>query len=447
MDKFRTEILSEPYNPAAAVATAATATTVSSTDTNTSQRAGAGLCAGGGSGNEPEQSDTHALALVSPPLLLDLSPEREGRASRVVKRREKAATEAVRGARLALQDLEEWKESVLAERQVVSAFLRGVDLIGALSAGAACDSDEHGEGDGATSLQADVVIADQYFLSRERHCGRDYESARIVHRLARSMSGAGIPSPDSSAATSTSPSDSEGSSEGGRRNSGDRGRGNRDRAGPVGFLRALAALNPCVGALREARVAGRSGERLSTALETLREHVKATLIDLMDLETSIPEGGEATNGEDGGNDIGNGEGGGGGNGSARAEPTLTLTATDAGALDVKIAGLLRRLSGGRGGDGGAEAAGGGADVEGGDGGEAGCPLSLATVYGDGLGGLAMTSEMEVDTAESLTAMALQMVTKAAAGPLLRALDDAYQVWRNERGGSAKGGVGGGQVAR
>lgn len=278
-----------------------------------------------------------------------------------------------------------------------------------------------------------------------------------MQRLTRSVSGTGIRSPDSSAETSTSPPESESSSEGGRRNSSGfgrgggsgGGRGERDRAGPAGFIRALAALNPCVGALREARAAGKSGDRLSAALETLREHVKATLIDLMDLETSIPGDGEDMNDEGGGNGIANGESGGGGNGGARAEPTLALTATDAGALDVKVVGLMRRLSGGGGGGGAggaAAAGGGGADVEDGDGSEADGPPSLAAVYGDGLGGLATMSEMEVDTTESLTAVALQMVIKAAAGPLLRALDDAYQVWRNEKSGSGEG-EGAGQIAR
>ncbi|CAN0236032.1 unnamed protein product, partial [Ectocarpus sp. 12 AP-2014] len=84
-----------------------------------------------------------------------------------------------------------------------------------------------------------------------------------------------------------------------------------------------------------------------------------------------------------------------------------------------------RLSGGGDADGEGDDYSGGGGGGGGGGGPRG-PPSLASVYKDGLRGAAAASEAEVDATESLTARALGMVITAAAGPLLWALDDAYQ---------------------
>lgn len=377
-----------------------------------------------------------ALAAKGDPLLLDLdlSPEREGRAAQVVKGRRKAAAEAVKGARLALRDLQDWKASVLDERAAVNSFLELVDPARAFVVGASCDGDggggdgaDGGEGCGggaATSYEVDVVVADPAFLAAEGGVGAPgSENARL--RRHASWTGTGAETESESSNDSREGSAERGGGEGGGPAGG--------RVPAAGFLRALAALDPCVSALRDARSSAKSGDRLGMALETLREHVKVTLIDLMDLETSIP--GEVADSSDG-EEMANG-------GGDKSPPTLALSAAEAGALDAKVAVLVRRLSGSV------------VGVASGDAGRgAPGPPSLASVYEGGLRGAAEASEAEVDTTESLTARAMCMVTRAVTGPLLWALDDAYQV----RGGSARqkvawgrrrGGVGGvkGRVGR
>lgn len=405
--------MSDP-NLAAGTTTTTTATVTPPTGGDSGN--GSSDCDGASRGRPPEPE---ASAPRSAPLLLDLSPEREGRAALAVKRRRKAAAEAIRGAKVALQDLGDWKGSVLAERLEVTKFLRDVDPVLAFGVGLSCNGDDterHGDTKETVHWwEADVVVADPSYLAadasiEESHGGR---GASPAHRLGRHASWAAAGA-FTATAGSTTPSTSPGST---------RGSGAR----PVGFMLALAALDPCVGALRKATSTTRSGDHLSTALVTLREHVKATLIDLMDLETSIP--GDAVDEDDDVED--DDDGGGGGDGSdgsnsfagVTSEATLALTSAEAGALDVKVAGLLRRLmGGGAGGDrkGVEHGCDGGAKVN-------TYPPSLAHVYGEGLGGAAWASEVEVDVAESLTARALCMVVGAAAGPLLWALDDAYQV--------------------
>lgn len=413
-----------------------------------------------------------AAATTAQPLLLDLSPdERESRAAGAVKGRRKAAAEAIKGVKLALRDLEDWTGLVVAERAVVVAFLDLVDPALAFVAGASCDAAAGagevcaaagvgvgvaaaaaggggGGGDGSTGSgggvgvmtprDVDVVVADPSFLAAERggaSGGSDAAAAAAGAgmnedgRLRRPASWAGTGPEASAPKTSTISSRSrEGSVEGHHGVGG----GGGSRRPAVGFLRALGALDPCVSALREARSSATTGDRLSLALETLREHVKVTLIDLMDLETSIPgDAGEDSDGDDSGDDN---DGDSGGKKCAAARSALALSSADAGALDVKVAGLVRRLSGGRvsgsssngisgGGDYNSNTTGGG----GGEGTSRGGPPSLANVYEDGLQGAAAASETEVDTTESLTARALGMVTRAVAGPMLWALDDAYQV--------------------
>eukprot|EP00903_Cladosiphon_okamuranus_P007099 g6898.t1 len=366
LDKFRSEILSDPDRP-------------------------------------PGASDKSQL--------LDLSPEREGRAAQAVKRRRKAAAEAVNGAKLALRDLKDWKGGVLAERAAVASFLTPVDPARAFAAGVSCDGAEGkaggGEGAASSPFEADVVIADPAFLAAEgfAEAGND---GRLRRHASWAGPGAETASSDSSPGSSSTVGSRDGSVEPGRRGGGG---GRRSHAPGVGFLRALAALDPCVSALREAKSSARTGDRLGMALETLREHVKTTLIDLMDLETSIP--GEALDSDGGAEE--DEEEGATGDGKSSAASILALSSADAGALDVKVAGLVRRLSG-SGGSGGSN------DENGGPRG----PPSLASVYEDGLRGAAEASEAEVDNTESLTARAVRMVTRAIAGPMLWALDDALQ---------------------
>ncbi|CAM9638922.1 unnamed protein product, partial [Hapterophycus canaliculatus] len=376
------------------------------------------------------------------PLLLDLSPERESRAARAVEGRRKATAEAIRGAKLALRDLADWKKSVLSERGAVVAFMRRADPALAFVAGASCDGADGAGGDGygasqaglrAKEFEVDVVVADPSFLAAEGAGGWAVSDGGRGRRHA-SWAGAGDETPSSSNSSPTSdsatvdsgdgsverPTRDRSSGRGGlgtRSSSGGGGGGGRSRVPATGFLRALGALDPCVSALREARSSAKTGDRLSAALETLREHVKATLIDLMDLETSIPgEAGESDGEETASAVVGGDGGGGGGAGSVSA-----LTAAEAGSLDVKVAGLVKRLCGKEGSGDGASSA----DDGGNPGGPRG-PPSLASVYEGGLRGAAEASEAEVDTTESLTARALGMVITAAAGPLLWALDDAYQ---------------------
>lgn len=387
-----------------------------------------------------------------PPLLLDLSPDREVRAARAVKQRRAAAAEAIRGARLALQDLADWKEAVLAEREEVAAFLREMDPALAFASGPSCIAGEGGEasrkGDdgGMIWCEVDVAVADRSFLAIEaRDCGIGVGASGSLGRHASWTGGGEL-------GRSGPPGASESFSGGGGWGRG--GGGSRGRAEPAGFMRALAALNPCVAALRDARSAVRSKDRLGGALETLREHVKSTLIDLMDLETSIPGGdgssdegkdndeeeGEEENGEDDGDDDGDS-----GESTALVAVAPSLDSVDAAALDVKIAGVLARLGGpdDRDGSRGSVSSGDGSNCSStgdgdGDGDAAGIakvsaradrplPRSLANVYRETLGEAAAAAELEVDKAESLTAIAVRMVIGAAAGPLLWALDDAYQV--------------------
>lgn len=417
--RFRVDILSDP-NLAAGTTTTATTTIIATVTPPTGGDGGNGSsdCDGASRGRPPEPESS---APRSAPLLLDLSPEREGRAALAVKRRRKAAAEAIRGAKVALQDLGDWKGSVLAERLEVTKFLRDVDPVLAFGVGLSCNGDDmEGHGDAKEtfhSWEADVVVADPSYLAadasiEESHGGRGGSSAHRLGRHASWAAAGAFTATAGSAAPSTSPGSTRGSG-----------------ARPVGFMLALAALDPCVGALREATSTTRSGDHLSTALVTLREHVKATLIDLMDLETSIP--GDAVDedddaeddDDDGGGDGGDGSDGSDGVAGVTSEATLALTSAEAGTLDVKVTGLLRRLTGGgAGGDqkGIEHDCDGGAEVS-------TYPPSLANVYGEGLGGAAWASEVEVDVAESLTARALCMVVGAAAGPLLWALDDAYQV--------------------
>ncbi len=356
------------------------------------------------------------------PLLLDLSPERESRAAHAGKGRRKAAAEAVKGARLALRDLQDWKASVLDERAAVNSFLELVDPARAFVVGASCHGDggggdggdggEGSEGGAAASCEVDVVVADPAFLAAEGGVGAPgSENARLTRHASWTGTGAETDSDSSNDDSRDGSVDRVGGGGGGGAGGG--------RVPAAGFLRALAALDPCVSALRDARSSAKSGDRLGMALETLREHVKVTLIDLMDLETSIP--GEVADSSDG-EEMANGGGGGGGD---KAPPAFALSAGEAAALDAKVAVLVRRLSGsvvtGGGDDGGRGAPG---------------PPSLASVYEGGLRGAAEASEAEVDTTESLTARAVCMVTRAVTGPLLWALDDAYQV----RGGLAAGGM-------
>jgi len=343
-----------------------------------------------------------ATAAKGDPLLLDLSPEREGRAAQAGKGRRKAAAEAVKGARLALRDLQDWKASVLDERAAVNSFLELVDPARAFVVGASCDGGGGGGADGGVGwgggaralCEVDVVVADPAFLAAEGGVGAPgSENASLRRHASWTGTGAETES-DSSNGSREESVERAGGVEGG------------GRVPVAGFLRALAALDPCVSALRDARSSAKSGDRLGMALETLREHVKVTLIDLMDLETSIPgEVADASDGEETSN--------GGGEGAASA---LALSAAEAVAIDAKVAVLVSRLSGNV------------VGVTSGDGGRGSPgPPSLASVYDGGLRGAAEASEAEVDTTESLTARAVCMVTRAVTGPLLWALDDAYQV--------------------
>ena len=363
---------------------------------------------------DPRPSEPHVEARTPPPLLLDLSPEREGRAARAVKNRRAAAAEAVKGASIALKDLEDWQRCVLAERAAVTSFLKNADpaqafAVGNNHGGSDCEDDE----EGASLIGVDAFGGSWSFLSAEA-----FERGESGRR--DSWSGA----------TGASPDRSE-----------DLGDFRGERGGPIGFVSALAALDPCVGAIRKATSAAMFGDHLSAAFEMLREHVKSTLIDLMDLETSIPAEGEGVHGDvDVCSEDEDGERGTVGTG---ATLSTSFTPDEAAVLDSKIGGLLDRLSGStaddvngddesnqsndRGRRSGANVGSGGY--------RSGRRLShgthsLATVYAKGLGDMATLAEAEVETAERLTAIAMRMVVGAVAGPLLRALDDAYQVRSN-----------------
>lgn len=416
LDKFRTNILSDPDRPVAAADNGQHAdgdhANVSGDD-----RRGRVLVP-----PEPEAS-----ARACTPLLLDLSPEREGRAAQTTSRRRQSAAEAIKGANLALRDVQDWKESVLAERAAVTAFLREIDPALAFRVGASChDGDIFGHCEGEMLwCEAEVIVANAPYLASER-IAESKGPGRMGRHGSWATAGAWTALASSTIA-STAHTDREESAEEARRDDGGDSVG-RYGIGAFGFLRALAALDPCVRALRRATRAAQSGDRMSMALETIREHVKATLIDLMDLETSLPGDGAETDDQD------NENGGRGGGAIKKADPVLALTSADAGALDTKVAGLLQRLAGG--------GAGSGVELHGDD--DAGSPPSLANVYEKGLGGAATASEAEVDTTESLTAIALRMVVQAAAGPLLWALDDAYQVCA--RGGRGSRSVRASQIA-
>lgn len=374
------------------------------------------------------QQNEAGNVLSPPPLILDLSPEREGRAAWAVKQRRAAAVEAVKGARLALQDLEDWKAMVLAERVVVTSFLRRADPLRAFTVGRARDGshdwedgDSEGDDEGAALTGIDAFGGNWSFLSGaagpegvgEARGGNGRRGSWTTGTLGSS---------------STDRGDDDGQDPSG-------GRDSRDRSGPVGFVRALAALDPCMAALRRASsAAAKSEDRLSVAFDLLREHVKSTLIDLMDLETSIPGEGSFGIGGNGDGDDDDDQG----FGEGRVAPSALLTSAEAAALDVKVCGLLQRLSGGADGDpdDSGEIGEGRSDGENGTGewdllatigNRRRNTRSLATVYARSLGGAASATEREVDAAERLTVNAMRMVAGAAAGPLLRALDDAYQV--------------------
>lgn len=335
-------------------------------------------------------------------LLLDLSPERLGTAARVVKSRRKAATEALKGAQVALRNIREWKRQVLAERETVSTFLREFDPALAFSPGPSCNGGgDNGDSGGRVKdgrktggeesihyrAEADVVICDPRLAEDEDELGNNRGYAGTLRVDSKGVLSAGTLAPR------------EG-----------RDADDEDDASSrqVGFSRAHAALIPGARALQEAEAVAGSGDRLSAALDTLREHVKATLIDLMDLETSLP--GNAGDDDDDDDDDNNGgiegeirdpQGGG-------AAAAVALSPEGATSLDLKIGGLVRRLSG---------------DARVDDDG----PPSLANLYSEGLGGAAAASEAEVDATESLTARALAVMIEATAGPFLSALDNAYQV--------------------
>lgn len=377
----------------------------------------------------PVDPQTEAGALPSPPpLLLDLSPEREGRATWAVKQRRGAAIQAVKGAKLALQDLEDWKAMVLAERVAVTSFLRRANPLRAFTVGSTRDGshdwedgDSEGDDEGATLTGIDAFGGNWSFLSGAA-------APEGVGQVRGENGRRGSWTTDTLGSSSTDRGDGDGQDPSVDRSS-------RDRSGPVGFVRALAALDPCMAALRRASSAvAKSEDRLSMAFDMLRDHVKSTLIDLMDLETSIP--GEGSFGVEG-----NGDGDGDddqGLGGGRATPAALLTSAEAAALDAKVCGLVQRLSGGVDDNPNVvdEMGEGHSDGEDETAKSIGRTLrnlknrntrSLATVYARVLGGAASATEREVDAAERLTVNAIRMVAGAAAGPLLRALDDAYQV--------------------
>lgn len=374
-----------------------------------------------------QQNETVNVLPPPPPLILDLSPEREGRAAWVVKQRRAAAVEAVKGARLALQDLEDWKAMVLAERVVVTSFLQRADPLQAFTVGRARDGshdwedgDSDGYDEGAALTGIDAFGGNWSFLSGAA-------GPEGVGEVKGEHGRRGSWTTGTMGSSSTDRGDDDGQDPSG-------GRDSRDRSEPVGFVRALAALDPCMAALRRASsAAAKSEDRLSVAFDLLREHVKSTLIDLMDLETSIP--GEGSSGVGGNDDDDDDQGFGGG----RAAPSVLLTSAEAAALDVKVCGLLQRLSGSADGDpddgdengegrrDGSWNGTGEWDLRATIGSRRRNTRSLATVYAKSLGGAASATEREVDAAERLTATAMRMVAGAAAGPLLRALDDAYQV--------------------
>lgn len=432
LDKFRAAILSDPATPPPA------------TSSTGDQRANGDGCERERALVPSDGSDT--LARRSPPLLLDLSPEREGRASRAVQRRRTAAAEAVKGANRALEDLRDWKAGILAERKAVTAFLRELDPCLAFVAGAACNGDHDGDAEAARSTKsmmgcdADIVVTDPAYLAAEAaaHAGRDISREECV-TMGRYGSWAATGSWTAAGVTSSpTPSADEGASSGGGAEGGDDDGGGdrRDRSWGDGrgrlFADACARMDPSLATLLAATSTARSRGRLDGALETLREHVKATLIDLMDLETSIPGGGASTSDDDDGEVSSRGIGDVGPSGDgAEAQPlSVALTSVDAGALDVKVAGLLRRLAGGGRTVAGVDADRNSDEKEEGSGSSRdgqGIPPSLADLYGNGLGHAATMSEVEVDTAESRAAIAIRAAVAAAAGPFLWALDDAYQV--------------------
>lgn len=369
-------------------------------------------------------------------LLLEMSPEDGLRCSQVVKRRRRAAVEALKGADIALRNLEEWRASVLAERESVTEFLRGVDNVLAFAPFKLCDPDAKDEGQPGNAerapnvaLEAEVVINDPRVLRDE--CAENNDSQQGAGDLRMEQAGSrsgtdGVPHSRAVSLINGARTTRRGSGFRGRRDEYEDDEGVSE---PIGFWKAVEALEPCAGALETVIGTAGSEDHLEGALNMLREHVRATLIDLMDLETSIP----ADSGGDGGSDDDDDDGDGGNElasggdadalkscndlGDASAAQDLALSSNDAGALDVKVSALLRRLGGSS-----DDSTQGGRDE-----GKSSHPPSLEDLYTNGLGGAAAASETNVDATERLTAAALEGVREATSGPFLWALDDAYQV--------------------
>lgn len=341
-------------------------------------------------------------------------PEVDGRYSQAVARRKKAAAEALKGAEIALKNLSDWKSMMLAERDAVTGFLRSGDRVLAFSPGKACGGGSGGGiGDGraadrpdktlAGEAVAEVVINDPDLIEDEKD-----EDARTS---------VGPPGQDSASSTMIvvrPPAPGATPAADGRRNP--IGGHDEDAGTPCGFSRALEALGPCVIALEKAVAASASGDRLKASLDSMREHIRTTLIDLMDLELCFPGrsgGAEANEGaisdaesimacDDNGQD-------------AESAEMTPLSSEDAGTLDTKVTALVQRLSGGS--DPAGSNAGGSGNHE----------PSLRSLYEDGLRGAAAASEAEVDATERLVAATQEAVSEAVSGPFLWSLDDAYQV--------------------
>lgn len=355
---------------------------------------------------------------VQSPPLLDMSSETEGVSLLVIGRRRKAAAEVEKGAELTLRDLDDWRRKILAEREAATEFLRSVDHALAFAPGKSCGEGHSAENDRMRNMtgtllpvpcEAEVVINDPRVI--------EYESEEEVSqggvnpfRIDRND----IPSsimqlfdPETSSSEDQGAGDdTDGGREGSARNW---------TIEANGFARASKVLEPCAEKVKRAVAAAGSGDRLRAALDSLREHVKATLIDLMDLETSIPSDScddlEDIPVETGGEVIEAPQ-----EKDSHDEETPTLSSQDAAALDVKVGALLRRLNG--------KADPKEADR---DGDSEAHPPSLESLYMDGLGGAAAASESEVDATERLLSLALADVIEAISGSFLGALDDAYQV--------------------
>ncbi|CAN0027278.1 unnamed protein product, partial [Discosporangium mesarthrocarpum] len=353
--------------------------------------------------NKPSTTDSRPL--------LELSPRREGSVARAVRRRTKIATALAAAMESALGELDVRQGACLAERARALRFLRvtspGLAFApwrdawgqrsGAVGGGMGDDDDSNGGG-GHREIQTEVVTSSAMGGAEAgpggERGGRGKSGGEVTLTAGlktwwesheERLPGSAMPLHDWQ-----------------QQRRGD-GQGQGQGQGGVCPL-PVADLEWCLGALREVVAMAGRRDRLGAALEALRDHVKATLIDLMDLETSIPE------------DRGGGGGSGGGGGESEA-----FTVEDSRVLDAKVTSLLGRLGGD--GGGGVSGAVGRRGVRGVVGGGAG---SLASVYHEVLSLGAEEAEVEAEAAEDLVARALGATLEIVGGKFLGAVDDTYQ---------------------